>query len=221
MVNDAPGCYGIPSVFSFKSEVCKVCQFNQQCRKVSFEKLKGVPENIHTRNLLRDHERVEAAFKSSEGYIDPFEGVKPRKTRLKRSEAIFKVELNAEQEEKLKTLPKKVAAVASALWRKGFSPIGKENPFSESGNRPYYNAFEAMRAGKVTKKGLRMAFCERMGWSETSAYSEVSIVWSLFPVLGIAREDDDGQSLELIDIDYPGYERDNTNRFVRREISHE
>ncbi|WP_374335303.1 hypothetical protein [Methyloversatilis sp.] len=197
-----PRCFGIPSVFSFDSPVCSVCPINDDCRAAVLTALSGAGQTVAVRNLLTLHERAQAALKNKVGGIEGFVVKKPAKTLKTRRRSAPRIVLSVEQERSISTAPKKVGKVARTLLERGFTYNGT-NPFNHT-NRTYYTAFNKLMVGRITKKELRMALCEELGWGETSAYSEVSIIWSLFPILGVARHSDEGDTLEMINIDPSG-----------------
>jgi hypothetical protein len=207
-----PKCFGVPSVFSFTSPVCAICTLKTDCQDVSYSALKGATQTLQISNLINMHERARSGFFSSNvaqvgaSSENVSKGLKTRRSQQKKI-------LSVAQEVTLSKAPKKVAKVARTLLEKGFEFQGA-NPFKPT-NKTYFTAFERLKAGPATKKDIRMTLCSELSWGETSAYSEVSVIWSLFPILGIASQSEDGSTLSVIDVDcdsdYNGHDLSRTN----------
>jgi len=199
----SPGCFGFPSIFSFKSEVCSACSHNQECEREVESKLRSESDKPHVRVALKAHESARSAFSGAMSSGAQQTREKPLVGLVKRSRAAVKYVPTDEQEAALKNAPKKVARIAMTLWGRGFEYKGS-NPFNVTLNKTFHAAFETIaKTGRVTKKELRMGIADLLNWSESSAYSEVSVVWSLFPILGITRESESGTELDLIDFELP------------------
>lgn len=174
-----PGCYGVPSVFSFTSRVCGGCGSFEGCQRQSHDTLKLLPSNPGVQAMLLKHEN----------HLRQKEGLSPLVPKSRQKNTITE-----EQEQQVRSLPKKVGDYLRKLFKRGEDIkirecAGKgENPFTEEKSRPYRVAFEYLLDGGFTKRFLRTAFMEEMGWSEASAFSQVSIVWHVFVALGVAEE---------------------------------
>jgi len=172
------GCFGIPSIFSFESRVCGKCKEFVECQKESEITLRRLPEGKAIHRLLVLHEN----FRRKQGGLDPLPIVAQR------------AQLSPDQESVIRDLPKKTGAYLRKLMIRGKDVEIREaahrgeNPFEVEGHRPYHLAFDALLSGGFTKPYLRAAFIEGLGWSESASFSQVSIIWKLFPALGVAEE---------------------------------
>lgn len=216
----APGCFGFPSIFSFKSAVCRSCPFINDCEKDVESRLKSRADDPKMKIALQAHQRARSGLSEVAVSDDVHSEEKPLKRAVMRPRKCERIELSEEQKRKIESAPKKVAKVASMFWSKGFSYDGS-NPFNEVANRTYHAAFKTLAAAKsMTKKELRMSLMNELNWSETSAYAEVSVVWSLFPLLGVSSLSDDGLRMDVIDIEHPNH--DDYNPFHRfPQVSHD
>jgi hypothetical protein len=169
-----PNCYGIPSIFSFKSKVCGACQHFTECQKESHEELLRFGDLRIVANILSQHE----SFRSKS------QPAKVRKSRLA---------LTSEQMLSLEAYPKKVQSFLKAVWSKGkhVEMLNRmqrgENPFDKDGARPFYVAFGLLLRGKASRGDFCVAFMDELGWSYSAAYSQVSMLWHILPALDLAE----------------------------------
>jgi len=186
-----PGCFGAPSVFSFNSRVCGKCGQSDECQKAAHAALLAAPVHL-VGNLLREHEEYcrRKATTAPEGSV--LATTLPAPVQKQRKAVRFPI--TDVQEELLRSLPKKVGDYLRKLMVRGIdrevleaAGVGK-NAFSVAKHRPYALALNMLFEGGMTKQMLRVAFCEELGWSDVASYPQVSMIWHLFPAMGLAEE---------------------------------
>lgn len=186
-----PGCFGIPSVFSFVSGVCANCREFGDCQAQSHYALTLVDQSLVS-DLLRQHEN----FANAQGVIRNRGGLETTRLPVRKTK-ILRVEkrLSEEQEGTIARASKKVGEYLRKLYlcdieSKISSAIQNErNPFCSDGARPYHAAYEAITTGSISKGYLTTMFQEDLGWSKASAKSQTSVVWGVFVALDLAVED--------------------------------
>lgn len=179
MTVQRPGCFSAPSIFSFTSRVCNACPEFAPCQKGAESRLGALPDSPAVRTILAQHE----GYRRSQAGLQPLPEVKGR------------APLSEAQESLAASLPKKAGDYLRKLFARGLDVQIREgamtgvNPFRMNGQRPYHVAFEMLMRGSITKPALRAAYIEELGWGNAAAGPQVSLVWSLFPALGIADHD--------------------------------
>lgn len=186
-----PGCFGVPSVFSFTSPICGKCGSFEACRSQAHAALLSHPQQWVVRSLLEKHN----------AYCHREDVVLPERSEIETSRPAPKVAsknavrfaLTPEQMLLLGSLPKKVAEYLKKLMVRGIDrqvleAAGKgENAFTAEKHRPYRLALDMLFEGGITKPALRTAYCDKLGWSESAAFSQVSMIWHLFPAMRLAE----------------------------------
>lgn len=151
-------CFGVPSVFSFRSQVCSGCDHRSACQGAVRSALNDAPRTPAIVALIKQHDEAEVG--TTEG------------------------------------LPKKVITALAKLARGGVKEGLQRalnegrNPFNPDKHRSYHGAFELLRAGGFSRGELCAYFMGELGWAKSAAQPEVSLVWKLFPALGIAEDAD-------------------------------
>ncbi len=103
--------------------------------------------------------------------------------------------LTVGQLERISKLPKRVGEHLQKIWVRGLdrgiteSVLNNTNPFSPDSARPYHAAYNYIKRNKASKGGLANHLMDELGWKYNSAYSQVSMIWQIFPELGIAKID--------------------------------
>lgn len=98
----------------------------------------------------------------------------------------------------LERLPVKVAKKAKLLMEQNLDKVARKelaagrNPFLLKGNGYLHVACEMLLNGGFTRASLREEYIKRLGWTQGTAFSHVSVVVSLFSALGLAVETDHG-----------------------------
>ena len=188
-----PGCFGIPSIFSFTSRVCGKCSHFQTCRVEAHAALKAAPIEI-VRHQLRAHEdycRAHSADSGEEKKIEFTRKVAPSK---KVRSLPKKIDLTDAQKAMLEALPAKVSGLLSRLMKRGvdtsvlLAAQHGNNGFDPAKHRSLHLALDMLLEGGITKPALRTAFVEKLGWAETSAFAECTLIWKVFPLLKLAVE---------------------------------
>lgn len=184
-------CYGVPSVFSFKSKVCAGCGNFDDCQKESYSALLSIREYPIATVMLSQH--VEHRMQTGQAQNEPtaLNINKPIPTHSKAK--VVRYALTAEQIERIAEMPKKIGNFLSKIWVRGLDKqiaeditLGK-NPFSLTNARPYHTAFEIIRRGKTHRSRMSNELMDVLGWTYASSYSQVSMIWQIFPELGIAK----------------------------------
>lgn len=186
-----PGCYGAPSVFSFSSRVCGKCGHFDDCQSTVHAALKSAPVYLVSK-MLHEHD----AHCRMKGGVAP-DGATLTTTLpapARRCKKPVRLQLDQFQLDQLAALPKKVGDYLKKLMVRGIDKevleaAGKgKNAFTLDKHRPYALALDMLFEGGLTKPMLRTAYCERLGWSEVAAFPQVSMIWHLFPAMGLAKE---------------------------------
>lgn len=186
-------CFGVPSVFSFKSKVCESCNEFTQCQKDSYSALIAIREYPISTVALTQHE--EFRVRSGQVVADPLalELTKPIPASTERKATRYA--LTTEQISRIATLPKKVGGFLEKLYVRGLDKqierdvAEGKNPFSLTNARPYHAAYEVLSKGRVHRSKMSNELMEMLGWTYASSYSQVSMIWQIFPELGLAKEE--------------------------------
>lgn len=187
-------CFGIPSIFSFKSKTCASCGSFENCQNESYLNLMLVQGQIDVSDAVRSHQNHFRAINKTAPL--PTQQISLNCVP-KRTTAVARVPHSVSEYQRvlIESLPRKVGDYMRKLILRGFVERlvdcmnNNENPFDEEGYRPYCIAFEKLKSGGFSRSVLKTAFQNEMGWSVKSAASQVSFIWSLMPALGIAKED--------------------------------
>lgn len=186
-------CFGVPSIFSFKSNVCANCKEFADCQKESYSALLAIKEYPIATTMLSQH--VEFMMRNGIAQSDAgaLELSKPIPTHQKKKTTRYA--LTAEQIDRISQLPKKIGNFLEKIWVRGLEKQimqdirDNKNPFSEHNARPYHAAYEVLRTSRAHRSGMSNHLMETLGWTYQSAYSQVSMIWQIFPELGIAEVD--------------------------------
>lgn len=122
-------------------------------------------------------------------------------TPVKRLKELITGEVNTGGE-RPKRLPKNVASAIRAVLNRTPQDeliqcaLDRKNPFGEFSQPSQFMTFNLLLTLHVTKSELRKQISGQMGWSDSSAASQASILWRSFLELGLATEE--GGRLRLI-----------------------
>lgn len=180
-----PGCFGVPSVFTFKSSICGACPSHNGCQKQAFAELQSVSNEAYARPLIKQH----IMFMQK---IDVLEMPNVAKVRVLSDK---RKPLSEEQEAVLESLPKKIAAFVRSVWTRGcFKEMVDrasrgDNPFDQAKNRTHHAVYEALKESHCSRVQLVNKLKEDFGWTNAAAYSEISAIWKALIALGFACED--------------------------------
>lgn len=189
------GCHGIPSIFSFTNARCGSCSQSQSCQHASYETLLSVSDCSTFSIVIAQHEKHRRSLAWEEVRLAmPHKArVSNQPKRVNAKQKSVRLELDEHQTMLVESLPSKAGRLLAKFLKKGMDvkirsdAFRSENPFLLSKHRSLHFCFEeAMKSGGSSKGELKVALMTNLGWSEASAFSEVSIVWKLFPALGIA-----------------------------------
>lgn len=212
MYSQEIACFGVPSIFSFKSTVCQSCDNFQGCQKKAHCALMAIADNPVATGLIEQHN----AYARIEGIEEarPIELHFTREAPQQRSGKAVRYALTLEQETALADKPKKVAAFVRSYWTKGKDREMKarlrrgDNPFDRDKARPYHVAYECVHQSQAHRSKMCHYLMTQLGWSYEAAYSQVSMIWHIFPLLGLAEVD--GAFLKGLDANvHPVLERHN------------
>lgn len=184
-------CFGIPSVFSFASKTCSTCQDFGHCRRLAHDKLKAASETPAIRAALVMHERhlfAELTPNKPEPQTAPAASGKTRPSRAKHKS----YELTDLQKATVAALPVKAGKLVEKVFRRGQDALirmalrdGRLDDLEVG--RSLKTALCLLKKG-FDRQTLRTCFMEEMGWSSTSAWNEVSLLWAALPAMGVAHE---------------------------------
>lgn len=183
-----PGCFGVPSVFSFKAPACAGCPARDACQEVAYAALMAAPEKGFLMRLIREHDANRRPAPAGRGY-DP-EFTVPEVPARNPS----KSELTPDQEALIQSLPKKAGTYLRTLLKRGIlarirkCALAGINPFPEEQYRPAHLAYELLMRGGFTKRELRLAYASTLGWKDSAAAPQVTIIWQVFQALEIGAE---------------------------------
>jgi hypothetical protein len=184
-------CFGIPSIFSFKSKVCEGCGEFEECQDKSYSALLAIREYPIATTMLSQH--VEYRVRTGRAIGDPvaLDITKPIPTHSKTT--LVRYALTEERVARVSAVPKKIGQFLEKVWSRGIDlQINADiangtNPFSLLNARPYHVAFEALQRGRAHRSHMAAQLQDKLGWTYASAYSQVSMIWQIFPELGIAK----------------------------------
>lgn len=188
-----PGCFSVPSVFSFKSKICPKCKHFENCRGEVRDLLHAAPDFLAVRVALIEHERWNE--------IAGFDGVMTAPVPAARSQgrpsrAIHPTfPLTQDQERIIASMPARVGVELHKLYSRGKDVLirrsivaGKPALEGHSGNRSLKVALSALVTNDLTKQNLKAAFVTELGWSDRAAQNEVSMMWHVLTALKVAVE---------------------------------
>lgn len=184
---NSPGCFGVPSVFTFKSSICGACPSHGGCQKQAFAELQTVAGEAYAKPLLKQH----IMFMQKIDVLEMPYIARPRVVSDNR------LALTEEQEAVLNSLPKKIAAFVRSVWtRGGFDDMvarfkAGDNPFDQKKNRTHHAVFEELKQSRCSRIHLVDKLRESFGWTYAAAYSEISAIWKALIALRFAFEDGD------------------------------
>lgn len=188
-------CFGIPSVFSFGSKTCSICPDFGHCRRVAHDELRAVEASPAIRAALVAHERH--ALSGASETLPIAEGApareKPAKARISRAKRAS-YELTEHQKHVIASIPKRVGDLVSKIFKRGHDAeirIALREGRPPLADEPCYRSLKVALAhlGKgYTRQCLRTHFMNELGWSYTSAWNEVSLMWSVLPAIGVGIE---------------------------------
>lgn len=190
-------CFGIPSVFSFKSLHCGRCQSFEECRKSANEELKSVAADSDVvRFALIEHERAEYDASAPANRVDPVSSTKAKRRSYVPKRP--KYDLTQAQKHTVSTAPKTAATRLTKLFRTGGDVLIRralkngDRDFAEVTNQRSLALCLRMLSHKlpVTRNGLKVAFMTELGWADSSAQSEATIMWNVLRGLGVTYRND-------------------------------
>jgi hypothetical protein len=181
-------CFGIPSIFSFKSETCNNCAAREECRSAAYARLLAVADEPIVKHLISVHQQHE----QQKVQALPLDTARPVPVSFKPSK---KRELTEQEEDRLKTVPKKVAAYLRSIWTRSkdveMNRLFKQgkNPFDPERAKPYHLAFETLSNGRISRENLAKSLMNGLGWTYSAAHSQASMILHVLPALGLAEWD--------------------------------
>lgn len=192
-MNSKIACFGIPSILSFKSKVCGSCVEFADCQKDAYIALNAIREYPIATTMLKQHEEYRIASGQTEVVLADVNLTK--QVPLPNKRLVTRYALTTQQLERIALLPKKIGNFLEKVWVRGLdkhihSDIVKGiNPFNENKARAYHKAFEILNQGRAHRSKMSNELMNQLGWTYASAYSQVSMIWQIFPELGIAKEE--------------------------------
>lgn len=186
-------CFGVPSVFSFGSPACVACADTAACREASRAELVHLKDFAIARHALIEHER-HAGVPVGEGTArGGREGAARPKVRAARRKHRC-LPMTEVQRAIISSMPIRVGDYLIKLFKRGHDAEirlalreGKPPLEGVAGYRSLKVALMHLKGG-FDRRTLRTCFMEELGWSYTSAWNEVSVMWSTLPALGVAIE---------------------------------
>lgn len=223
-LQNAPGCFASPSVFSHDSQVCQACPSFDACGTACIATLQALRATINVDDILARHSRAkgivasastENASSTAPAAAQPdfskfLPSVKRPAQKVERK-AKEEVAVAQDIDEHSATIINSIAQVnAKALaseWVKS-GMVEKirtdltqgRNPFASEARQSFRSvACDELLKGTVTKTSLKKAFMSRLGnkkpWSEASASSHVGIIMPALVAFGFAVETSEGYAL--------------------------
>lgn len=188
-------CFGIPSVFSFSATACSQCGEFDTCRAESLAALKGAEPIPVVRMAIVDHERFMLVGKPGvmpDTKLKPCATARPqgRVSRAKHRD----FDLTAAQRTTVASVPGRVGDFLTKLFKRGHDVEihvalrdGVEPLEGVVGYRSLKVALKGLDKG-FDRQTLRTYYMDELGWSYSSAWNEVSLMWSALPAIGVALE---------------------------------
>lgn len=194
MTSPTPNCFGLPSIYHQRSEHCAKCPHHDRCEEVAYARLLALSERIEVGDALaRYQDRSGAELRRPKFKVRlALTAIPERRARRER----VSLELTAADHALIAGLPTKVAEKVQVLMKRGNDRVARaalahgRNPFPADGAKYLHVACERLLAGGFTRAELRVEFMRRLAWKESTAFSHVSSVVSMFPALGFAHEQD-------------------------------
>lgn len=182
-------CYGVPSIFSFTSEVCGKCGGREGCRQVVYATLLTVADQPIVKHLLSVHQQHQV----QEVQALPIDTTRP----MPQAKRMVKRELTEGERKIVGLMPKKVGTLLSSIWMKSKDVAMRaavargENPFDPERARAYHTAYAGLSNGRVSRGSIVQSLMTEHGWSYSAAQSQATMVMHVLPALGFAVRDGD------------------------------
>lgn len=194
----APACFAAASVFAHDSEVCRRCQAFGSCADASLQTLEKIKGIINVQDLLKRHEKARKASQTAKPtQATPTCSPLPQKQVERKTQvAQVKFDISVNDDEVIATLPTKPKALAISLCKAGLIDKARKelasgiNPFAERGPGFLRVAFSLLIKQGFTRKALREALQDQLGWTESTAMSHASIAVALLAAFNITQEID-------------------------------
>lgn len=189
----SPGCFGVPSIYSFKSRVCQGCFAKEECQKKAHEELISLRGEPHIAELLNEHTAYSVGIAQSHVAAPRTHEIKleaPKYISEKKRFALSEGQMQA-----IADAPKKVSAVLRTIWTRGLHLEMVErfksglNPFDSDRHRTLHAIYAEIQQSKRTRSQLVETLQTRFDWTYASAYPEISNMWKVLIYLGFAEED--------------------------------
>lgn len=188
-------CFGIPTVFSFSSKTCSVCSDFGACRRLAHDALIEAPATAEITHALVEFEREVVASvpvpkaKTEVAPVAPASAGTHYTRRGNRH-----LELTDDQKNIVRSIPMKAGDMLEKIFRRGHDAEIRialkrgETPLTDvKGYRSLKLALSKLSKG-IDRQGLRACFEQELGWGYSSAWNEVSLLWTVLPAMGVAVE---------------------------------
>ena len=183
--NIAPGCFGIPSIYSFGSVTCANCPHTTGCQK---ESLRCLEEDFPKKTtaivrLIDRHKRFQESLNAGHTRDEALEAINVHVERKRASKPLFA--LSEEQKRTVESQPEAIGAALTRFWQSGLAYDGKTNPFPNRGFRSLRIAFDVLKNhGSVSRKSLKEVLMQN-SYTDSAAKTEVSRICRIFEILDI------------------------------------
>ncbi|MFM0095576.1 hypothetical protein PQQ87_08185 [Paraburkholderia nemoris] len=196
----APGCFASPSIYAIDSQYCQQCVAYRECGEAMQKTLTELQPVINVKDLIDLHEKarkkmgivrepevaavVETAFAASS----------PLPQAIERKTVVAKVDFEIDQKTmdlianigNVKAKAQALVLAKTNMIERAIVALSKgENPFINTPPRFLNVACDMLLNGGFTKASLKKALMERLGQSEGTAGSHVSIAVAMLQPMNI------------------------------------
>jgi hypothetical protein len=196
----APGCFASPSIYAIDSQYCQQCVAYKECGEAMLKTLAEIGTVIDVKDLIDMHEK---ARKKMGVAPDPTEAAvvetalattAPLPQSIERKTVVAKVDFEIDQRTmdlianigNVKAKAQALVLAKANMIERAIVALSKgENPFENHPPRFLNVACDLLLKGGFTKAQLKKAFMERLGQSEGTAGSHVSITVAMLQPMNI------------------------------------
>jgi hypothetical protein len=191
-----PQCYGQPSQYHQTGDRCGGCPFKQSCEEESYGRLLGLKRAGFDPGLdvlARYQNRGSGALREplAAPVVILNMPVPGREVPTEKSS----VNLSSIDDEALLAVPLSIANKARQMMASNFDTVARSalaegvNPFPVKGMKHLHIAANALLNNGFTNTSLRADLVHKLGWAESTAYSQCSVAVSLLLLFKIAKKE--------------------------------
>jgi hypothetical protein len=196
----APGCFASPSIYAVDSQYCQQCVAYRECGEVMQKTLAELQPIINVQDLIDMHEKarkkmgINPAPELPQQVETAFAVSSPLPQSIERKTVVTKVDFEVDQKTmdlianigNVKAKAQALVLAKSNMIERSIAALAKgENPFADCPPKFLNVACDLLLNGGFTKAQLKKALMERLGQSDGTAGSHVSITVAMLLPMNI------------------------------------